>query len=608
MSSTRLIALVLAVLLVPALAGADGNVVSRSASGVPTFVQGDFGSLDVAKSMNDGAAKGAMHTIVRDHFGAVGNEEMEVIGVSADKLGASHVRFQQHFNGLPVYGAQMLMNVDKSGRVFSVTGDFVPSSKLPVVAEMGADKAFQTALNGLKIAFITTTEPALSYVLAPATGQAHLAWQMTFEYENALGPQRDIVFADAMTGAMVARLPQHHYIRSLLTYDCNNSTSNCNSLASNSSNTINTGDAAIDAAHNFAIATYDYYLSNHGRDSIDDNGMTLRSRVHFGSNYNNAFWDGSQMTYGDGDGVTFIPLSQDADVVAHELTHGVTERSSNLIYANESGALNEALSDIFGAMVDRQEGATGADIWNLGEGIYTPNIPGDALRNMADPAEQGDRDYYPDRYTGSQDNGGVHTNSGIANLAYVLLVEGGTHPRGKTSINVTGIGFDKAADIFYYANTSCLTASSNFEAARNCTAAGAAALYGTAEVDAVHEAWDAVGVPGGPGNPPPPPTGDCPAGHTEYNSSISAGDPDQVTATFTASGTLHGLLICDGADLDLYLDRMRNNGNIRNTPASSTSAGCNEEITYSNNRNRKYQWRVNAYSGSTSFKLCVNPG
>ena len=146
------------------------------------------------------------------------------------------------------------------------------------------------------------------------------------------------------------------------------------------------------------------------------------------------------MTYGDGDGVTFIPLSQDADVVAHELTHGVTERTSNLIYQNESGALNEAWSDIFGAMVDRQEGATGADIWLLGEDIYTPGTPGDALRNMADPAVFGDRDYYPDRYTGTADHGGVHSNSGIANLAFKLLVTGGTHPRGKTSVNVPAIG------------------------------------------------------------------------------------------------------------------------------------------------------------------------
>ena len=604
MTKVRLLAIVLAVLLVPALASAEARTISRAANGTPTYVQGDFGSLDLGKALDNSTAQLILHDALRNHFGAVGNEVMEVIGTHTDKVGGKHIRFQQTYNGLPVFGAQMLMNADSRGRIHTINGEFVPSSLLPISPALDAAAAFEAA--GIKVDPLALAAPTLTYVLAPASGEAFLAWQTTVEYENAAGPQQDLVFADAIGGKEIARVPQILYARSLLTYDCNNSTNNCNSLISSSSNPINTGDAAADAAHNFAIATYDYYLANHGRDSIDDNGMTLRSRVPYSNNYNNAFWNGVEMTYGDGDGSTFIALSRDADVVAHELTHGVTERSSNLIYANESGALNEALSDIFGAMVDRQEGATGADIWLLGEDIYTPNIPGDGLRDMAFPSSVGDFDYYPTRYTGSQDNGGVHWNSGIANLAFVLLVEGGTHPAGVTSNNVPSIGFDKAADIFYYANTSCLTASSNFQAARNCTAAGALALYGATEEAAVQEAWDAVGVPGGGG--PPPPAGDCPAGYSEYNSSISAGDPDQVTATFTASGSFHGLLICDGADLDLYLDRMRSNGSVRNTVASSTSAGCNEEINYSNNRNRRYRWRVSAYSGSTSFKLCVDPG
>ena len=123
---------------------------------------------------------------------------------------------------------------------------------------------------------------------------------------------------------------------SIETYDCIN-TDSCGLLVSTSTNPINTGDEAADAAHNYAIATYNYFLNNHGRDSINDNGMTLISRVHYGVNYNNAFWNGQQMTYGDGDGNVFIELSRDADVVAHELTHGVTQFTSNLIYSYESG-------------------------------------------------------------------------------------------------------------------------------------------------------------------------------------------------------------------------------------------------------------------------------
>jgi vibriolysin len=171
------------------------------------------------------------------------------------------------------------------------------------------------------------------------------------------------------------------------------------------------------------------------------------------------------------------------------LQHGITQYTSDLIYRDESGALNEAMSDIFGAMVDAQEGAKGLDIWKLGEDIYTPGTAGDALRYMHDPGEAGDYDWYPNRYTGSSDNGGVHWNSGIANLAFVLLSVGGTHPRGKSSVNVPAIGMEAAADIFYMANTACLTQNSQFIDARACTL-----HFAGPHVAAVGAAWDAVGV------------------------------------------------------------------------------------------------------------------
>jgi hypothetical protein len=155
-------------------------------------------------------------------------------------------------------------------------------------------------------------------------------------------------------------------------------------------------------------------------------------------------------------------------------------------------ALNEAMSDIFGAMVDRATGATGADIWTIGEDIYTPGTPGDGgIRNMADPHH----DWYPSRYTGDGDRGGVHFNSGIANLAFYLLVMGGTHPSGKSSVNVAAIGFDAAAKIFYEANIACLTPDSTFFLARYCTAA---VTHREEHRASVHAAWDAVGVPATP--------------------------------------------------------------------------------------------------------------
>jgi Zn-dependent metalloprotease len=592
------IAVLFAVLILPAFAIAQVNVKSFAAAGTPAFATGHFGPVNAAsEAALRASAKSALQGIVIEHFGAAGNEEMVVTKVGKDKVGALHVRFQQELNGLPVAGAGMVLHAHADGTIFAVNGDFVPGGDLPLHPDLGS----MTALGQAKINGARVSEPELSYVLG-VDGRGHLAWKATFEYVNDAGPQRDVVFVDTTTGKIAARHPQIKYARALETRDCHQKTRRCK-VESTSPNVINTGDGAIDAAHNYAIATYNYYYDNHDRrDSIDAAGLTLKSRVHYDRNYNNAFWDGTQMTYGDGDGVTFIPLSQDADVVAHELTHGVTERTSGLIYSYESGALNEAWSDIFGAMVDRQEGASVTDTWLLGEDIYTPGTPGDALRNMADPAAEGDYDYYPDRYTGSSDNGGVHWNSGIANLAFVLLVDGGTHPRGKTSVNVPGIGFDAAADIFYEANVNCLTPNSNFAAARYCTAD----VFGGTNAAAVHLAWDAVGVPNAP---PPTPNDpitlsddvplsgqDAVTGNIQpYTLGVAAGD----SVTCTTS--------CNNGDADLYLRfgaEAEPNPNSTNNECGSYSSNSNESCTTgaAPSANTLYAG-VHAYAGYTDLTI-----
>jgi bacillolysin len=184
-------------------------------------------------------------------------------------------------------------------------------------------------------------------------------------------------------------------------------------------------------------------------------------------------------------------------------THGITEYSSGLIYYGESGALNEAWSDIFGVLIDRQEGARGHDIWILGDKI---SQSGEGLRDMSDPASMGHFDYYPDRYIGTEDCGGVHWNSGIANLAFKLLITGGTHPRGKSSVVVRGLidllgdedfAFKTAGEIFFCANDDCLTQGATFEDARHCTATicGPTGLREDSDiVHSIHTAWFAVGV------------------------------------------------------------------------------------------------------------------
>jgi thermolysin len=273
----------------------------------------------------------------------------------------------------------------------------------------------------------------------------------------------------------------------------------------------NSHNAGVEA-HFGSSKVYDYYLSAHNRNGIDGSGgpgsftghdgatKLVVSRVHYGSKYNNAFWNGTVMTYGDGDGAQFSSLVT-LDICGHEMTHGVTERTANLTYSGESGALNEAISDIMGAMVERFARGESANTWVIGEEAFTPNVAGDALRYMDNPhkaANNGytaddDPDHYSERYTGSSDNGGVHINSGIVNKMFYLLAVGGSHHLGGSMV---GIGADKAAPIVYKALTAFMTASTNFAGARTAMLNAAAAIYGSGSPEhaAVGQAWSLVGV------------------------------------------------------------------------------------------------------------------
>ncbi|HFK1548954.1 TPA: M4 family metallopeptidase [Bacillus albus] len=250
--------------------------------------------------------------------------------------------------------------------------------------------------------------------------------------------------------------------------------------------------AGVDA-HVNAEKVYDYYKKTFNRNSYDNKGAKLRSVVHVGENWNNAGWNGVYMSYGDGDGKMFIPFSASLDVVAHELTHAVTEHTANLEYQDESGALNESLSDIFGVMVDR-------DDWETGEDIYTPDIAGDAMRSLSDPSSipnpldptMGYPDHYRHYYSTPYDNGGVHINSSINNKAAYLMSEGGWH----FGVEVNGVGREATEKIYYRALTKYLTAKSNFKMMRQAALLAAEDLYGknSKEVQAVTKAYDAVGI------------------------------------------------------------------------------------------------------------------
>jgi bacillolysin len=441
------------------------RVLISGPNAIPAFVQGNLGQIAGINNLKDSdiqaKAQAILQSLIKgnNNFGAVGSEGFTSTGKTfTTKDGSIHLRFTQSIGGTPVELAGMAVHADKNGTVFAVNGEFVPGSTIPTKPILNADTALDIALRqsgvtGDDLDWVPG-EAAKLTVVRGRDGLGYLAWKraISFTVPESGIPHKDYIFADSQRGDFVAIQPTIYGARALTTSNCRQTTDSC-VVVSSSQNTIDSGDAAINGAHNFAISTYDYYKLKFNRDSIDNAGMTLLSRVHYGLNYNNAFWDGTQMTYGDGDGTTFGPFSLDADIVGHELTHGVTERTSGLIYWGESGALKEALSDIFGALIDRYTGATGDDIWLIGESTTTPGIDGDALRDMSNPERFGDYDCYSTRYTGYEDYGGVHTNSGIANLAFYILVTGNVHPRAVLCPpsglgTATGIGFDAAEQIF----------------------------------------------------------------------------------------------------------------------------------------------------------------
>ncbi|AOW21185.1 M4 family metallopeptidase [Urechidicola croceus] len=277
----------------------------------------------------------------------------------------------------------------------------------------------------------------------------------------------------------------------------------------------NKDNAALDA-HWGAMMTYDYFMNTHNRDSYDNNGSQLRSYVHVDNDYDNAFWYLNVMSYGDGssngnEGNGYFDALTSIDVAAHELGHGVCEYTANLAYQRESGAMNEGFSDIWGAAVEHFAKGNGSDsnpdasIWLIGDEIDRRSGSA-ALRSMIDPTSLGQPDTYGGTNwvnpqcgtpTSNNDYCGVHTNSGVLNYWFYLLVQGGsgTNDIG-SSFNVSGIGMTKAANITYRLESVYLSANSTFNDARASAIQSARDFYGSdsAEEIAVTNAWHAVGV------------------------------------------------------------------------------------------------------------------
>ncbi|PCC66423.1 Zn-dependent metalloprotease [Nannocystis exedens] len=578
--------------------------VEADEAGVPRFIAGDLGTLTGGGNVRE-SARGWLADMA-PVFRLGDEADLEAVRHTTDSLGKVHVRFQQYLHDLPVVGGELTVHADAaSGQVQAVTGRVVPDEALPLAPTLDPDDAIKAVADGLADEWVSADAPELVYVLTEAGPR--LAWQAAVEYADEEGPQRDVVFADAVSGELVARHPQIHRVKNRKVYSANSGTKLPGSVVVSEGGS--TGDKVAQAAYDLSGVTYDFYASQFGRDSFNGAGATIHSTVHYSKNYVNAFWNGQQMVYGDGDGYYASPFAQDLDVVAHELTHAVTQYEASLVYQNQSGALNEAMSDIMAAAADAYKNGVSAKTWLLAETCWTPGVANDAMRYMANPTQDGQSyDYYPERYTGQQDNGGVHINSGIANLAFYLLSQGGKHPRNKTNTVVPALGIDKAAQIFYRALTNYLNSNATFQDARNATAQAAAELYGADAATAVHAAWTAVGVPGAPNGGGEGDGGEQTCSGTPFTGNLSGSGEEQFQPNGSyyaakSSGTHTGCLVGPaGADFDLYLYKW--NGSAWAKVAKSEGPTNSESVSYQGTAGY-YTWQVVSASGAGDYTVTL---
>ncbi|MFJ2092317.1 M4 family metallopeptidase [Streptomyces sp. NPDC087901] len=596
-------------------------------------------------------------------LGLGSQEKLVVRDVIQDNDGTTHTRYERTFGGLPVLGGDLVVKESKAGATESVTkaskttsaqlkavdttADIAPATaekqavglaKADGSSRTAADKAprkvvwmasgtpqlaFETVVGGLQE---DGTPNALHVITDASSGAKLYEWQAI---ENGVGNTEysgQVTLGTSGSYNLTDTARGNHK-----TYNLNHGTSGTGTLFSGSDDVWGNGlasnaETAAADAHYGAAETWDYYKNVHGRTGIKGDGVGAYSRVHYGNNYVNAFWDDSCfcMTYGDGSG-NAAPLTS-LDVAAHEMSHGVTSNTAGLIYSGESGGLNEATSDIFATAVEfYANNSTDVGDYLIGEKIDI-NGDGTPLRYQDKPSKDGAS---KDAWYSGIGNVDVHYSSGPANHFFYLLSEGsgaktinGVSYNSPTSdgLPVTGIGRAKAEQIWFKALSTKFTSTTNYAAARTGTLAVAGELYGTtsAEYTAVANAWAGINVGTRPGG------GTDPGGKV-FESSTAVSIPDAGSAV-TSSVAVTGVTgnapstLKVGVDIthtwrgDLVIDLVAPDGTAyRLKNSSSSDSADNVQATYTVNASSEVAngtWKLkvqDVYSGDTgkinSFKL-----
>ncbi|MFJ8585314.1 M4 family metallopeptidase [Streptomyces sp. NPDC093595] len=563
-------------------------------------------------------------------LGLGSQEKLVVRDVAQDRDGTTHTRYERTYAGLPVLGGDLVVTENKAGRTEGVVkasraalkGVDTSADVAPAAAEKQAlsaaraegSKATDAERAPRKVVWMGQGSPVLAYetvvgglqhdgtpnelhvVTDATTGKKLFEWQAVHTGTGNTQYSGQVTLGTAPSYTLTDTTRGNHK-----TYNLNRGTSGTGTLFSGSDDVWGDGtpsnlETAGADAHYGAALTWDYYKNVHGRSGIRGDGVGAYSRVHYGNNYVNAFWQDSCfcMTYGDGSG-NAKPLTS-IDVAAHEMTHGLTSVTAKLVYSGESGGLNEATSDIFAAAVEFHANNTqDKGDYLVGEKIDIRGN-GTPLRYMDKPSKDGSSKDFWYSGIGSID---VHYSSGPANHWFYLLSEGS----GTKTINgvtydsptsdglaVTGIGRDKAALIWFKALTTKFTSTTNYAGARTGTVAVATELYGagSAEVKAVEHAWAGINVGSRPG-------GGDPGTGKIFENTADVSIPDNgaaVTSTVNVTGITGNAPSALKVDVDivhtwrgdLVVDLVAPDGSVYNLkPYSSSDSADNVKATYTVN-------------------------